>query len=352
MPHILPESVSSPMTRPSLGYPHGGHTALNRATPEMFPVTERGLWLPPEVMSRVDLEAAQRGLASAALVHSDGYHDKVWAHVVSGYYRGVEAVEGTGCWRLHPGVPQLGTADHTTVLWSAMSLETGYRVLTPPARKADVQLCDDPECLYPRHYDIVPGLENRDRLVEPYYAAYRTRPDGSIETAWGDVLPSVADSRQALVALQRRCPPHVPRGRGPLTLSGISKIGFDPITGCWPQSTYYSRDRGEGDGVTWQYDAYGRLGLPKLLRETHGLPSSASAQKLGHRVVWLATGGRFERDDTGRWKVLNHYCGYRRCANPGHIVQETVAENISHGRRMAAAMQAIRAGYWPQETLV
>lgn len=134
----------------------------------------------------------------------------------------------------------------------------------------------------------------------------------------------MSESREALAELVKKCLPYVERDRSLLTAGGISQINLLPTTGCWFVKSYYMTPVGVDGYENWQYDGYGRLRLPANLQNRHqGFPNYAI---LAHRVTWLITGNTLQKG-----KVLNHMCGFRPCANPGHIVQVKPKENVDHG---------------------
>jgi hypothetical protein len=230
---------------------------------------------------------------------------------------------------------------HSEYLWRAIDELDGVEPLTPVARKADVRLCDHDDCLYPRHYDVVARLANRERLLTPTYDAFASLADGRLVTEWGDILPSVADSEAHQRLLRDSCPPHGSVARAPLTAVGVSKIGFDYRTGCWPVNNYYSRNRTcdptQNDVTQWE--GYGRLSIRKHLADMIDVDARDLKTTLAHRVLWIVMGGPVERG-----RVLNHLCGHRPCANPLHIEQVTQPQNIEHGHAMRVALARIASG--------
>src|SRR5690606_27480012 len=143
---------------------------------------------------------------------------------------------------------------------------------------------------------------------------------------WGDSLPHPDESREELRKFQRRCLPHVGSDESLLTLGGISQISLIPGTGCWFTRSYYMTPTDLPGYDNWQYDGYGRLKIPSKRAKSVGYVDFAI---LGHRAVWITSGNKVK---DSRKYALNHKCGFRPCANPGHLIEVTNQTNNLHGQ--------------------
>lgn len=320
---IQPESMWVGLTRPNQAA-KSWSTVFKRAR-EGFQTSEAGVWLPKATHSERDLEAlsdtAEKTEAGTLLLTEQ-------EREVAIETLGSIAVNATGCWVTTEGQPLEAFLHLTTV-------DTDRTVLEPTERIVELRQCDTSHCLYHRHYDVTLDVPSQRReLVYPNAAFYKSTDD-AILTAWGDCLPTVDESRQKLVAFQKKCAPYVERDDSLLTLGGISQISLIPSTGCWFTRSYYMTPVGLGGYENWQYDGYGRLKIPsKKAREVN----YADYAILGHRAVWIVSGKKVK--DSKHW-VLNHKCGFRPCCNPGHLVEVHTQTNNMHGRMMDIASKMI-----------
>lgn len=327
-----------PGMRPALtraGFSSGGRFRADTyaKNPEDYPrVEETDLWLPPAFLADEDRQAGVDKLTAIAEAQK--------AHEMLGYAErsvrgarilGRTAVTETGC--MVDGLR--GNQDPFEVAIKFGELELGSFAFTTPDEMPHIQTCGTPGCYNSRHFDMDfgrPTLQQREIELNPNF--YQTLPSGEIRTLWGDILPSVEDSMAYLIQLQRQNFPFVPSQAGKLTPTGISQIGFHPVTGCWESWQYYIQSK------SWQKDGYGRLYQKKVTevnKETGEITVVANAeQKVAHRVTWRAVGNKFVDGE-----VLNHLCSYRRCCNPLHIQQVTKTANSIHGARTQRAINAL-----------
>jgi hypothetical protein len=293
------------------GFSRGTYVRINPGDIRNFPVTKEGLWLPFARLAIKEFEIARAQINRSRLPDS-------MARVA---FRDIECDGNTGCWISG----SLDEADHTAALWEIAERDMGGVPLNPVETKDDLRVCDNPECLNVRHYDITHGVAYRDKLLIPDYEMYMTDPsNGQITCAWeegtGVILPSVEESVALLRKIQRQCIPYInDPSEGVLTPSGVSKLTIDPITGCMPVRTYYTRP--DDYERAFMYDGYGRLAIgPKF--KSKGFPAY---QQLAHRVLFQVGGGVLKPG----WEI-NHECGFHPCGNPGHFTQMTREENIAH----------------------
>jgi len=295
--------------------PYERGVLLSQANPRDFPQTARGVWLPQLDVSINTFYEARHSFERRLAALGGKAHE---ATLQAGQaLNNGEFDYQTGCWRA-------SEQRHTENLWTIATHEMG-RVLNPPTQKNDLEICGTSGCLNTRHYDFTFGITTRQALYEPVPTFYKTRPDGTVETIWGDILPSVAHSIASFRLLQAKCPPYASESRSPLTANGISKITIHPVSGCWMVRSYYTNQRGT--------DSYARLTMPHHLGKKG---ERTGAQMLAHRVLWLITGHTSNID-----KDLNHLCGYRACGNTDHLQETTRSENNQHSRRMQAAISRL-----------
>lgn len=229
------------------------------------------------------------------------------------------AITEDGCWVAGSSLLSLR---------EATELDTSHVILEKDQDHTEVRMCSTPECIYHRHYDVTLNVPSgRRELVYPNPNYYQQ--DGPrIITAWGDSLPSVDKSRQALYEFQHRSVPFVPVVESVLTAGGVSQISLLPHTGCWFVRSYYMTPTGQSAPKGWQYDGYGRLKIPGPAAEKY---KYAKYSTLAHRIVWLLHTGVLK--DPKKF-VLNHRCGFRPCCNPGHLEELTPQQNNVHGIMM------------------
>lgn len=310
---ILPETLHPSMTRSGYDYPNG--VPLRNSQPGDFPKTTDGLWLPTLEVARVNLAITSRHFAGIVATLGNKAHQ-----ATRNANRAVKSARfdtDSGCWHAE-------TPDHTADLWTIAYHEMG-RVLNPPESKGRLSICHSASCLNTRHFDFTYGVARRTELYEPTDALYSVLPDGRIKTAWGDILPSVADSIAKFLDFRLKCPPFAKETTSPLTANGISKITIHPTSGCWKVRSYYTAP----DGT----DNYGRLRLRSHLQKGG---NRSGSQMLAHRVLWIVTG---HTEKPGL--ELNHLCGYRACCNPDHIQQVTKEQNNKHAWRMQHAIRRL-----------
>jgi hypothetical protein len=313
---VLPESMWPGLVRFGRGA-HSWQAITHRALEEGFEEADNGTWLPDQKSSGEDFDALQAHLEKSGTAYSASPERLTNAREVLGR----TAITGRGCW-----VADKADKDH---LEDLIELDGGNRILDNEQNLADFRQCDTEECLYPRHFNVLLGTPTGLRLpIYPNQLFYKQGNTG-IVTAWGNRLPPASESRQALRELQKQCMPYVEPSDSLLTLSGIGQLVFIPHTGCWMVSTYYMQPS-TGDRGRTQYDAYGRLVIPMAVRDKLGIKGTPS--KLAHRVIWRVLGNE---PLNGSRSQLNHLCGFRACAYPGHLSPTTHLMNVRHAGLMA-----------------
>lgn len=148
--------------------------------------------------------------------------------------------------------------------------------------------------------------------------AYVKQSDGSILTAWGDLLPSVEQSRKHLDELRARFAELVGvRERVGQELLGIVEVNTH--TGCWtvPRRLHV---------ITGYVPIY-------VQGEGHPLDF--------HRLMYALTRGQLER---GRLWHLDHKCMNKPCGMPLHVEYETSAENTRRGKRAHEIVNLLQMG--------
>lgn len=323
------------------GFTGGGKLGIEfyATSPEEFPRTESGLWLPPrsvaekehlvgiaKVGALADLQV-RLGMSDASNVQRtlDILHDTSITSV--GCLVGGETSDNAGKTALELARQELGTVSFNS-----------------EADMPFLRVCDDGDCYNPRHFDLSFGrFTLQERKVELNPEWYTQLPSGRIKTLWGDNLQSPAKSLEDLIKLQRKCFPFVPKSKSLLTPGATSHIRFHPVTGCWEAWTYYISSRRRTP--TLQSDGYGRLYGPtlrKVLDEETGEISfkEVKTQVVAHRITWR----KLKKEKLVEGMVLNHLCSYRRCCNPAHLEQVTPQTNILHGIRVQKALGLNEAG--------
>lgn len=330
--------------RPALtraGFDSGGRLRVETHAPspeDYIRVEGTDLWLLPAVIAEKDRRAGEEKLKAIA--------ERQKAHEMKGYAAastrgarilGRTAITETGC--MVDGLR--GAQNPFSVARDFAEREWGSFAFTTEEEMPHVQVCNTPGCYNSRHYDMDFGrLTLKERTVEANPNFYKTLPNGKIQTIWGDVLPSIEESLEYFIWMQRQNFPFVPNSESRLTPTSVSQIKFHPVAGCWEAWQYYCRS--ETNHENWQYDGYGRLYQKKITKQNKVSKKVRVVQKAGHkvshRVTWLAMGHTFKRD-----QVLNHLCSYRRCCNPLHMRQESKTANSYHGVRVQAAINQLYA---------
>lgn len=304
--------------------------------PGDFSRTECGLWLPPYEVARIELEKSQQKLGQLATIQAEAGMPQSPRTAQLAEIMGSSTLSPAGC--LTGGAEFNSEGERLKLVRELASYQSGTFILDSLEDLGNLRVCDCSDCYEPRHFDLSFGrktLLKRSVELDPAWL----KVDGkNITTIWGDELPTVRESLEGYIWLQRSCYPFVADGDSALTPAGISKVRFDPFSGCWPNQTYYYSSDG-----TRQTDGYGRTtsrkGLQKLNPKTGEIRRGKSGiQPVSHRVIWAATGGILEDR-----KVLNHLCSNRRCCNPGHIEQVSSSENNRHGRFVQNAINKVGA---------
>lgn len=283
-----------------------------------------GIWLPLSDSSEQDLDALKTKISAAKsagdlLIESEPFE---LARALSEDI----GVSEDGCWvgSSEPGSIRLMT-----------ELDTDHKILEDEDTLERVRLCDTPGCCYHRHFDFTFNVPSgRRELVYPNDEFYRAI-DGGILTAWGDILPDVQESREALEVFREKSMPFVDPKDSLLSVDGISQICLVPTTGCWFVRKYYMTPTGKRSPKGWQYDGYGRLRVPSPKAKEHNYVKYST---LAHRIVWMVCG--LPLPDPKEY-VLNHKCGFRPCANPKHLEKMTPQKNNVHGQMMEIASAMI-----------
>jgi hypothetical protein len=320
---VAPESMWTGLTR--YGTEAKSWQNFETRAQEGFLPQDDGLWLPALHHSEADqtaLESTAATKSAAELLPKDRYQ------AVRNALSAMTMTE-SGCW-----VDTRNAAD-TDVLLDLTGIDTAHRVIETANQAETLRQCATEGCLYHRHYDLTLDVPSgRRALLYPNLEYFQESPD-EVLTAWGDSLPSVEASRRALTEFRYKCGPFVPRNESLLTISGIAQINLLPTTGCWFVRSYYMTPVGVNGYKNWQYDGYGRLRIPAAIAEQYDYKSFAI---LAHRVTWALTDHPLSKD---KGRVLNHRCGFRPCANPGHLVETNADTNILHGRMMSAAVDVM-----------
>lgn len=295
-------------------------------------VTSAGIWLPLPETSDEDLTALKSKVikiksGDELLLTNDELEE------AKSFLTDVEVTD-EGCW---VGI------DDTCSVRLISEIDTSHNILESDHNFDDIRQCDNPSCQYHRHFDFsfdVPS--GRRELVYPNQKFFRETNEGVI-TAWGDLLPDISTSRANLRAFREKSIPYVEPNQSLLTANGISQICLVPSTGCWFVRMYYMTPTGEASPKGWQYDGYGRLRVPSPKAKEHNYIKYST---LAHRIVWLVSGRPLA--DSKKF-VLNHKCGFRPCANPGHLEEMTPQENNIHGLMMDIASNMINGSIERQD---
>ncbi len=313
---ILPESMWTGLTRSGEGVK--SWTSPMRRAQSGFLSSNAGVWLPNIGDSEVDLKLLQTKIVhgpEGSLLLEGTQRERVITTLSA------LAITETGCWQTNEESNQASLAELTEI-------DTGRNILEAPENHMAINQCGNTRCLYHRHYDATLDVPSgRRELLYPNLDLYQNHDD-SVITAWGNILPSVDESREKLRELQLQCLPYATRKDALLTLGGISQLSLLPTTGCWFTKSYYMTPVGVSGYERWQYDAYGRLKIPsQKAREANYVDFAI----LAHRAVWIVLGNKVR--DPKKW-VLNHTCGFRPCANPDHLEEVSPQANNLHGRMM------------------
>jgi hypothetical protein len=307
--------------------------------PGDFSRTECGLWLPPYEVARIELEKSQQKLGQIAAVQAEAGMPQSLRTAELADIIGSSTLSPAGC--LTGGAEFNSEGERLKLVRELASYQSGTFILDSLEDLEYLRICDCLDCYEPRHYDLSfgrPKLREKRIGLDPRWFKFN---GDDIKTIWGNELPTVRESLQEYIELQRRCFPFTTNQESALTPGAMAQVTFDPLTGCWPSWSYYCSSQ---KGMNWQFDGYGRLyqrqGEDCLDMETGEIiPGQRRGQWLAHRVVWAAMMYReLEKD-----KVLNHLCSYRRCCNPGHIEQVSSSENNRHGRFVQNAINKVGA---------
>jgi len=320
---IQPQSLWTGLTRFDrvLG---GWQPVLRRAVAAMQTQPDTGIWLPSTRDSQHDL-ASFNALLARDTTNSELIVEPETLQRV-GRALGSTSVNETGCW-----VNDGSVVDPQQVA----EVCVGHFILEDNQSEDEVRICQTEGCTYHRHQDYTFDVPSgRRELVYPNGAFFHDTST-EVQTAWGDMLPSVQTSRQNLRTFQKRSVPFVPYSESLLTAGGISQISLLPHTGCWFVRSYYMTPTGTRAPKGWQYDGYGRLKMTGRTAEKYEYEKFST---LAHRIVW-----RLHNQELRDPKefVLNHMCGFRACANPGHLEELSPQENNIHGTMMEISSRMI-----------
>lgn len=192
-----------------------------------------------------------------------------------------------------------------------------------------LRACPTDGCYNTRHYDLDfsrHSVQARMTELNPHW--YEVSDDGEVRTIWGDELPTVLESMQLFMEMQRANYPYVGFDESTLTPSGVAQVRFHPLTGCWESWLYNIKPDGSRGG---RFEGYGQLYFRYRKESIDEQTGEVIGEKrrghwLTHRLMWSVMGKEVDSS-----KVLNHLCNYKRCCNPGHLEQITEYENRLHG---------------------
>lgn len=319
-------------TRQSMGSRSRLYTEKYAPSVSDFIETEQGLWLLPTTIAERD--RARGEIALGALVAQ--VDTTASPRVVDKLRKGARLLGRTSITDHGCMVDGL-RGNQQPHEWALQFAEWDWG--SPPFDTVEdtphLNVCGNDGCYNSRHYDIEFGRPTlRERKVELDSRNFITQPDGTLQTIWGDRLPSVEESLARYMAFQRRNYPFVPYEKSRLSATSMSQVRFRAETGCWEAWQYYCKPE---DNLNWQFDGYGRL--YQRYRVTDFDPETGEVRHsqrrghwMAHRVVWNAVGRKLKAD-----MVLNHKCSYRRCCNPWHLEQVSGSHNNRHGLRVQSA---------------
>lgn len=309
--------------------------------PEDFIVSEEtGLWLLPSAVAEKDSEKsiARAGYLAAELARQDT--DKAHQVIFTKIARllGRSTVNAEGC--ISGGLRSAQTPARAVL--ALAQFEMGSTTETKEEDVPFISLCGNPDCYNARHHNVDFGgtsINLEPINLNPLW--YRTQEDGSIETIWGDVLPSVEDSLTHFINFQKKNFPFVPYADAPLTATPVSQITFHPVTGCWESYMYERKTPNLANTKNGYGIMYAREEVSEVDEETGEIIKGyRRGTVLAHKLIWVADGNSLARN-----LERNHLCNYTRCCNPLHLEQITPEANRSHGHRARAIIRGLEKKY-------
>ncbi len=170
--------------------------------------------------------------------------------------------------------------------------------------------------------DLKPQKPNRprqmrtQRLMPP--EAFVRQDDGTVITAWGEVLPSVEESRKYLKELVFRYQKSE-NSREHIAAQLLRMVEVDPHKGCWTI-----------DKRLHVITGYVPIHIPG---ESHPLDF--------HRLMFAISRGELRM---GREWHLDHRCMNKPCGMPLHLEYETAEGNTGKGRRAHEIVNILEMG--------
>lgn len=304
------------------------------SSPDDFLISESGLWLLPPKVAEKDVE---QDIARAEWL-AQNLENQETAKTWSEKFKRISALL-TRSWVSVEGCVQGGLRGRQTPAQTVIRLaefEMGAGTHTTADEVPFVSMCGNNDCYNARHHRLDFGGTRRDlQRVELNPSWYKNMSDHSIETIWGDTLPSVQTSLRYFIEFQRLNFPFVPIEKSPLTPGPMSQIGFHPLTGCWESYIYEKNTAGlmnikNGYGIM-----YARQG-PDLVDPHTGIVKKGyrRGSVLAHNLIWDKSGRQLTAE-----MERNHLCNYTRCCNPLHIEQVSPEENRRHGHHARARIR-------------
>jgi len=314
------------------------YVELHAPTPEDYIQLERGLWLLPAVIAERDRRKGEEKLSALAERQRAEEMKKVADRTTkAARILGRTSITETGC--MVDGLR--GGQDPFEWALKLADAEWGSYILTTEEDMPHIQACDTEGCYNSRHFEIdfgKPTLYQRQHELNPNW--FVTQEDDTITTVWGDKLPSLKESLEYYIKFQRKNFPFVPIDKSKLTAGPVSQVVLHPVSGCWESWRYYSKRAGDTtrngrfDGYGTMYQKYRVTNVDPDTGEI--IHSQRRGSQIAHRLLWRLSGRRLDPE-----KVLNHLCNYKRCCNPLHLRQVTVAENNIHGIKVSASTNAL-----------
>ncbi len=161
-----------------------------------------------------------------------------------------------------------------------------------------------------------PRQMRTQRLMPP--DAYARQDDGTVKTAWGEILPSVEESKRHLKELLFRF--QNPQGeRERISCMLLKMVEVDCLKGCWT--------------------------IDKRLHVITGyVPIHISGEDHPldfHRLMYAISRGELRK---GREWHLDHKCMNKPCGMPLHLEYESREDNTRKGQRAHEVVNLIEMG--------
>lgn len=312
-------------TRPSFG--SGSRLYIEKivsSSDDFLRDEETGLWLLPKDVAERDRGAGEQKLAAIAVMQTaEGMHRHASQNRQASKLLGRTLISEVGC--MVGGVDIKDRRSPSEWAYFLAEQEQGSAVLDEVHDLEYLRACSCEDCYNPRHFELQFG-RNRSHDLNPNW--FVSGEEGSVETIWGDKLPTISESLRYFIEFKEHFFPYVPIEKSVLTAGAVAQIGFHPLTGCWEAWNYYRRPNGI---TTGRFDGYGNFYVrfrPGSIDEETGeiLSERRRGTWLAHRITWVLAGNELEKG-----KVLNHRCNYKRCCNPLHLEQVSESYNVRHG---------------------